>query len=99
MRDPLRFWIVVFMIGTSFSLEPSCPICSKYDFVEQLLERVIRNEFALKDALDKITATHSKVVDTLKKIDEKEMTLNESIKSLRISIEWAYLDEIMTLTR
>ncbi|KAH3836668.1 hypothetical protein DPMN_110039 [Dreissena polymorpha] len=62
--------------------EPSCPVCSHYDYEERLLERVIRNELALKDTLEKITETNAKVDETLKKIENENSKLNNAIHAL-----------------
>ncbi|KAH3815746.1 hypothetical protein DPMN_144277 [Dreissena polymorpha] len=51
------------MIGSSLAVELSCPVCSKCEYEERLLERVLRNEFELKNTVNKITETHAKVED------------------------------------
>ncbi|KAH3805335.1 hypothetical protein DPMN_133635 [Dreissena polymorpha] len=50
--------------------EPSSPICSRYDYEERLLERVLRNELALETTLNDILKTNAKVVDALKQLED-----------------------------
>ncbi|KAH3814858.1 hypothetical protein DPMN_143371 [Dreissena polymorpha] len=45
--------------------EPSCPACSRYDFEEKLLERVLRNELAIETMLKEIRATNVNVESAL----------------------------------
>ncbi|KAH3804627.1 hypothetical protein DPMN_132916 [Dreissena polymorpha] len=58
------------LLGVLFSFQRSSPICSKFDYDEKLLERVIRNDILLNDALDKITETKAKVEHVLTRIIE-----------------------------
>ncbi|KAH3805318.1 uncharacterized protein LOC127835478 [Dreissena polymorpha] len=85
MLNCVGSWIFLFILGISFALEPSCPVCSKYEYEEKLLERVIRNELALKDTLDKITETQAKVEHTLTQIKDKHDTLNDVILGLEVT--------------
>ncbi|KAH3859892.1 hypothetical protein DPMN_102713 [Dreissena polymorpha] len=62
------FWLfnLLHVIVATSAREPSSPICSKYDYEERLLERVIRNELALETTLKEILKTNANVVDALK---------------------------------
>ncbi|KAH3773817.1 hypothetical protein DPMN_175187 [Dreissena polymorpha] len=70
------------MQDTASAMERSCPVYSRFDYDEKLLERVIRNEFALKDTLDKITETNSKVQEMLKQIEKDYAKLNQALHAL-----------------
>ncbi|KAH3805344.1 uncharacterized protein LOC127834040 [Dreissena polymorpha] len=59
--------------------EPSSPICSKYDYEERLLERVIKNEFALETTLKDILKTNANVVDALKQLEDGKMQVESSL--------------------
>ncbi|KAH3814885.1 hypothetical protein DPMN_143402 [Dreissena polymorpha] len=73
---------VILAIGAK---EPSCPACSRYDFEERLLERVLRNELAIETMLKEIRETNVNVESalTLMKDDRKklEATLDALEKS------------------
>ncbi|KAH3693671.1 hypothetical protein DPMN_081111 [Dreissena polymorpha] len=79
-----RLFVLGILFGRSDAEEPSCPVCSRYDYEVQLLERVLSNEMALKNTLDKITETHSKVEDTLKAIKAENIKLNDAMTELDI---------------
>ncbi|XP_052217882.1 uncharacterized protein LOC127835477 [Dreissena polymorpha] len=78
---------MIVMFGVSFALEPSCPVCSKFEYEKKLLERVIRNELALKDTLDKKTETHAKVADTLTGVSQAVKGLEDTKQDLRVNVE------------
>ncbi|KAH3846343.1 hypothetical protein DPMN_088644 [Dreissena polymorpha] len=82
--------------------EPSCPACSRYDFEEKLLERVLRNELVIETMLNEIRDTvkviqedRSKLEDSLNGLEklkaEKEReikdTLHDGLKNLSDSLE------------
>ncbi|KAH3804586.1 uncharacterized protein LOC127836304 [Dreissena polymorpha] len=79
------------LLGVLFSFQRSCPICSKFDYDEKLLERVIRNDILLNDALDKITETKAKVEHVLTRIIEDNAkavnTLDVKRKELDDNVE------------
>ncbi|KAH3814838.1 hypothetical protein DPMN_143351 [Dreissena polymorpha] len=53
------------VISVAVAKEPSCPACSRYDFEEKLLERVLRNELAIETMLKEIRETNVKVESAL----------------------------------
>ncbi|KAH3805364.1 hypothetical protein DPMN_133667 [Dreissena polymorpha] len=59
--------------------EPSSPICSRYDYEERLLERVLRNELALETTLNEIVKTNDKVLDALKQLEDGKAKLESSL--------------------
>ncbi|KAH3693246.1 hypothetical protein DPMN_192650 [Dreissena polymorpha] len=79
-----RWLVLMVLLGTPLAAEPSCPVCSKYDYEVSLLERVLSNELALKNTLDKISETHAKVEDTLKAIQGENVKLNHAMTALEI---------------
>ncbi|KAH3804688.1 multimerin-1-like [Dreissena polymorpha] len=76
------------LLGVFFSFQRSSPICSKFDYDDKLLERVIRNDILLKDALEKITETKAKVEETLARIAEDhaqaKVKINDAINTLYV---------------
>ncbi|KAH3859890.1 hypothetical protein DPMN_102711 [Dreissena polymorpha] len=65
-------YLLLSVIVPTCAREPSSPICSKYDYEERLLERVLRNEFALETTLNEILKTNAKVVDALKQLEDEK---------------------------
>ncbi|KAH3805374.1 hypothetical protein DPMN_133677 [Dreissena polymorpha] len=59
--------------------EPSSPICSRYDYEERLLERVLRNELALETTLNDILKTNAKVVDALKQLEDGKAKVDSTL--------------------
>ncbi|KAH3805366.1 hypothetical protein DPMN_133669 [Dreissena polymorpha] len=59
--------------------EPSSPICSRYDYEERLLERVLRNELALETTLNDILKTNAKVVDALKQLKDGKANVDSTL--------------------
>ncbi|KAH3814841.1 hypothetical protein DPMN_143354 [Dreissena polymorpha] len=62
--------------------EPSCPTCSRYDFDEKLLERVLRNELAIETMLKEIRETNAKVEATLHLMHDDRKKLEGILDSL-----------------
>ncbi|KAH3898309.1 hypothetical protein DPMN_022536 [Dreissena polymorpha] len=83
MWRALGYMFSIAIVVKAIAPEPSCDVCSKYDYEEKLLERVIRNELVLKDTLDKITYTHAKVELTLARIKDDQVKLYEIINVLK----------------
>ncbi|KAH3693312.1 complement C1q tumor necrosis factor-related protein 5-like [Dreissena polymorpha] len=84
MWSVLASCVTVVMFGTSLAVEPSCPVCSKYEYEVKLLERVLSNEMALANTLNKITETRAKVEDSLKSIQAENVKLNNAMLSLEV---------------
>ncbi|XP_052216575.1 uncharacterized protein LOC127834603 isoform X2 [Dreissena polymorpha] len=71
--------LLLSVIVATCAREPSIPICSKYDYEERLLERVLRNEFALETTHDEIAKTNAKVVDALKQLVEEKAKVESTL--------------------
>ncbi|KAH3805358.1 hypothetical protein DPMN_133661 [Dreissena polymorpha] len=76
-KKSMWFWLQV--IVATCAREPSSPICSRYDYEERLLERVLRNELALETTLNEIRKTNSKVVDALKQLEDGKAKVESSL--------------------
>ncbi|XP_052761734.1 complement C1q-like protein 4 [Mya arenaria] len=50
---------LLLLVSVTVASEPSCPACSKYDYEEKVLERMIRMEFAFENVLKENKATSS----------------------------------------
>ncbi|KAH3809790.1 hypothetical protein DPMN_138170 [Dreissena polymorpha] len=59
--------------------EPSCPACSRYDFKEILLERVLRNELVIGTMLKEVRDTYVKVKSAIKLMHEDRSKLEDSL--------------------
>ncbi|KAH3815730.1 hypothetical protein DPMN_144261 [Dreissena polymorpha] len=84
MWSVLASCVTVVMFMASLAVEPSCPVCSTYEYEVRLLERVLSNEMALTNTLNKITKTHAKVEDSLKAIQAENVKLNTAMYSLEV---------------
>ncbi|KAH3805376.1 hypothetical protein DPMN_133679 [Dreissena polymorpha] len=67
------------MIVATCAREPSSPICSRYNYEERLLERVLRNELALETTLNEIMKTNAKVVDALTQLEDAETKVDSTL--------------------
>ncbi|KAH3730263.1 hypothetical protein DPMN_056245 [Dreissena polymorpha] len=73
-RCSLVFFI--YTLCTVFASEPSCPVLSRYDYEEKILERVIRNELVLQTTLQSIRETNEKVIAELHALQEEKVKIN-----------------------
>ncbi|KAH3805392.1 hypothetical protein DPMN_133695 [Dreissena polymorpha] len=67
------------MIVATCAREPSSLICSRYDYEERLLERVLRNELALETTLNEIMKTNAKVVDALTQLEDAKTKVDSTL--------------------
>ncbi|KAH3730320.1 uncharacterized protein LOC127854268 [Dreissena polymorpha] len=77
-----RCSLVFFMytLCTVFASEPSCQVCSRYDYEEKILERVIRNELVLQNTLQSIRETNENVIAGLQALQEEKVKINAVLK-------------------
>ncbi|KAH3755699.1 uncharacterized protein LOC127848814 [Dreissena polymorpha] len=59
----------------AFAREPSCPVCSRYDYEERILERVLTNELDMKNMVKEIRETNAKVEAALNVFQEDKTEL------------------------
>ncbi|KAH3812934.1 hypothetical protein DPMN_141377 [Dreissena polymorpha] len=91
---------VLNLVVASLAAELACPVCSRYNYEEMLLERVIRNELALEHTLKDIKETNTKVVDALRKLQDENDKVNIAIEVMerkQIVMEAALSDAIKTV--
>ncbi|XP_052762383.1 heavy metal-binding protein HIP-like [Mya arenaria] len=69
--------------------EPSCPACSKYDYEEKVLERMIRMEFAFEKVLKDNKAVSETVEEDLTRIKEENERLHATVDALNDQQEQA----------
>ncbi|XP_052216576.1 uncharacterized protein LOC127834603 isoform X3 [Dreissena polymorpha] len=81
-------WLLLSLIVFTCAREPSSPICSRYDYEERLLERVLRNELALETTLNDILKTNAKVIDALKLLEDGK----EKVESTLADMEKKQID-------
>jgi hypothetical protein len=62
------------------------PICSKFAYEEQLLEKMIRTEIKVETMANEIKATQETVVDTLGVIKKTVQEFTDKFDSLKINI-------------
>ncbi|WAR16193.1 hypothetical protein MAR_030787 [Mya arenaria] len=82
------FQLLLLVIATLAS-EPSCPACSKYDYEEKVLERMIRMEFAFEKVLDENKAVSKSVQLDLTRIKEENEHLHATVDALKEQQEHA----------
>ncbi|KAH3814837.1 hypothetical protein DPMN_143350 [Dreissena polymorpha] len=64
------------------AIEPSCPACSRLDFEDKVLERVLRNELAIESMLKEIRETNAKVETTLNLMHDDRKKLEGILDTL-----------------
>ncbi|XP_052761712.1 uncharacterized protein LOC128204337 [Mya arenaria] len=67
---------LLLMVSATLASEPSCPACSKYDYEEKMLERMIRMEFAFEKLGEKVEQSLNNIKD------EKERFLEQAESKL-----------------
>ncbi|KAH3812933.1 hypothetical protein DPMN_141376 [Dreissena polymorpha] len=83
MKKELKVVLHVLNLAvTSLAAEPACPVCSRYNYEEMLLQRVIRNELVLEHTLKDIKETNTKVVDALRKLQYENGKVNIAIEAM-----------------
>ncbi|KAH3809795.1 hypothetical protein DPMN_138175 [Dreissena polymorpha] len=82
-----RTCIFLFMniVLVTSAREPSCQACSRYDFEERLLERVLRNELVIETMLKETRETNVKVESAIKLLHEDRGKLADSLNGLEKS--------------
>ncbi|KAH3755705.1 hypothetical protein DPMN_190403 [Dreissena polymorpha] len=73
----------------AFAREPSCPVCSRYDYEERILERVLRNEMAIDNLLAEIRQTNAEVKAALNMIKEDKTEIASAIQGGLLTISKA----------
>ncbi|XP_052761365.1 uncharacterized protein LOC128204068 [Mya arenaria] len=86
MTGILQLLLLVSMTKAS---EPSCPACSKYDYEEKLLERMIRMEFAYEKVLKENKDVSKTVEQDLTRIKEENERLYATVQTLKDQQEQA----------
>ncbi|XP_052762381.1 heavy metal-binding protein HIP-like [Mya arenaria] len=86
MTGLLQLLLLVYVTVAS---EPSCPACSKYDYEEKVLERMIRMEFAFENVLKENKAVSKTVEEDLTRIKEENTRLHATVDVLKDQQEQA----------
>ncbi|KAH3755670.1 hypothetical protein DPMN_190368 [Dreissena polymorpha] len=79
MKDVLY---VLNLAVIAFAAEPACQVCTRYHYEELLLERVLRNELALKQTLKDIKETSTKNAVAFRKLQDENEQVNNAIESM-----------------
>ncbi|XP_052761729.1 uncharacterized protein LOC128204353 [Mya arenaria] len=74
---------LLLLVSMTVASEPSCPACSKYDYEEKVLERMIRMEFAFKKVLKENKAISKTVEHDLTRIKEENERLHATVDALK----------------
>ncbi|XP_052765333.1 uncharacterized protein LOC128206726 [Mya arenaria] len=53
---------LMLLVSATMASEPSCPTCSKYDYDEKMLERMIRMEFAFEKLCEKVDLNLNNII-------------------------------------
>ncbi|XP_052761718.1 uncharacterized protein LOC128204343 [Mya arenaria] len=80
---------LLLLVSVTLGSEPSCPACSKYDYEERMLERIIRMEFAFENVLKENKAVSKTVEQDLTRIKEENERLQAVIYALKDQQEQA----------
>ncbi|KAH3814836.1 hypothetical protein DPMN_143349 [Dreissena polymorpha] len=75
-------FILMNVIFVAVAKEPSCPACSRYDFEEKLLERVLRNELVIETMLKEIREPNVIVESALNLMKDDRKKLEGIIEAL-----------------
>ncbi|XP_052761737.1 uncharacterized protein LOC128204361 [Mya arenaria] len=88
---------LLLLVSVTMATEPSCPACSKYDYEEKVLERMIRMEFAFEKVLKENKAVSKTVEQDLMLIKEENERLHATVDALKDQQEQAErrLDSLM----
>ncbi|XP_052761739.1 uncharacterized protein LOC128204363 [Mya arenaria] len=70
---------LLLLVSMTLASEPSCPECSKYDYEEKVLERMIRMEFAFEKVLKENKAVSKTVEQDLTRIKEDNERLQATV--------------------
>ncbi|XP_052761738.1 uncharacterized protein LOC128204362 [Mya arenaria] len=80
---------LLLLVSVTMASEPSCPSCSKYDYEEKVLERMIRMEFAFENVLKENKAVSETVEEDLTRIKEENERLHATVDVLKDQQEQA----------
>ncbi|XP_052765527.1 uncharacterized protein LOC128206867 isoform X1 [Mya arenaria] len=80
---------LLLLVSVTMASEPSCPACSKYDYEEKVLERMIRMEFAFENVLKGNRAVSKTVEEDLTRIKEENERLHATVDVLKDQQEQA----------
>ncbi|XP_052761398.1 collagen alpha-2(VIII) chain-like [Mya arenaria] len=74
---------LLLLVSATVASEPSCPACSKYDYEEKVLERIIRMEFAFEKVLKENKAVSKTVEQDLTRFKEENERLHATVDALK----------------
>ncbi|XP_052761752.1 uncharacterized protein LOC128204375 [Mya arenaria] len=80
---------LLILVSATLASEPSCPACSKYDYEEKVLERMIRMEFAFEKVMNENKAVSKTVEQDLTCIKEENERLHATVDALKDQQEQA----------
>ncbi|XP_052761363.1 collagen alpha-2(VIII) chain-like [Mya arenaria] len=80
---------LLLLVSVTVASEPSCPACSKFDYEEKVLERMIRMEFAFENVLKENKAVSKSVEQDLSRINEENERLHATVDALKDQQEQA----------
>ncbi|XP_052762464.1 uncharacterized protein LOC128205086 [Mya arenaria] len=80
---------LLLLVSATVASEPSCPACSKYDYEEKVLERMIRMEFAFEKVLKENKDVSKTVEQDLTRIKVENERLHATVDALKNQQEQA----------
>ncbi|KAH3809810.1 hypothetical protein DPMN_138190 [Dreissena polymorpha] len=92
MLQRVFVFLLMNIIQTTAAKEPWRPACSRYDYEERLLERVIRNELSMETLLKEIHETNVKIESSLKILERAIYEVETQLKS-EINKAKAYMSD------
>ncbi|XP_053375909.1 complement C1q-like protein 3 isoform X2 [Mercenaria mercenaria] len=86
LHSAINAFVLLFLmdrVNVSLTTEP---VCSKFDYEEKLLEKMIRTEVKVEAIESEIVKTQDSVLNTLNEIKKKVVDINDRFEDLRNNI-------------
>ncbi|XP_053375907.1 complement C1q and tumor necrosis factor-related protein 9A-like isoform X3 [Mercenaria mercenaria] len=86
LHSAINAFVLLFLINRVNVSLATEPVCSKFDYEEKLLEKVIRQEIKVETMRREIVKTQDSVLNTLNEIKKKVGDINDRFEDLRNNI-------------
>ncbi|XP_053374829.1 heavy metal-binding protein HIP-like [Mercenaria mercenaria] len=86
LHSAINAFVLLFLINRVNVTLATEPVCSKFDYEEKLLEKVIRQEIKVETMESEIVKTQDSVLSTLNEINKKVVDINDRFEDLRNNI-------------
>ncbi|XP_053376526.1 heavy metal-binding protein HIP-like [Mercenaria mercenaria] len=86
LHSAINAFVLLFLINRINVSLATEPVCSKFDYEEKLLEKMIRQEIKVETMESEIVKTQDSVLNTLNEIKKKVADINDRFEDLRNNI-------------